>query len=324
MRQLVPILMIIFFMSCKPYLKYSSYDNTRALMNIPLEQSTETIFMVFPGDTLPTEPYFPCEVLRIYPDTTVSMDSALSILAKKAYSHGLDAVILSSGSYGKWIGSGSLTNGLNHKLPVKYYLEGLGIKFKQNMDYITYVNKSEKVQKWNKKEGRFEEVGFIEYDLEGNTIEIDDSLQFVLYFDQYSMDHLIHEENDHWVRKYNSKNELIRKFHYPDGYHTKRCKIQFNEKGQPSVIQITYHPEVEFETITISYNENDMIKSRYIDTERFGVLFERRNYDELNRVKECIYYDTQKRMVFRREWGYFSEQDVMDYDPGFEMDSLIN
>ncbi len=146
MRQIFTLLLpVLFFSSCTPY--YSGQYLTaskNSLSTIPLRPHSNEVD-IFMNNEKPTKPYYKVKLIEVQAGPEVSSDVMLMRLKQQARAEGVDAIIIND------IGrQANTTTTIPSGDGVIAYqkLVGLGLKYKERIDYMETILKEQVVSLW--------------------------------------------------------------------------------------------------------------------------------------------------------------------------------
>ena len=135
--------MLLFFSSCTPYYsgKYLT-TSENSLSTIPLRPHSNEVD-VFLDNEKPSKPYYKVKLVETQVAAFLSADEMLISLKQKAKEEGLDAIIVND------IGRQTNTNIPSSDGLIAYQkLVGLGLKYKERIDYMETILKEQVVSLW--------------------------------------------------------------------------------------------------------------------------------------------------------------------------------
>lgn len=146
MRQIFTLLLpLLFFSSCTPFYSGQYLTATKnSLSSIPLRPHSNEID-VFLDNEKPTKPYYKVKLIETQAGPQVSSDEMLMRLKQQARAEGVDAIIIND------IGrQANTTTTIPSSDGVIAYqkLVGLGLKYKERIDYMETILKEQVVSFW--------------------------------------------------------------------------------------------------------------------------------------------------------------------------------
>ena len=295
-----------------------TYDPYR-IKEFPTPRHTNEIQVYFPGEKLPEKPYIQTHTFeaRNYPGAPMNMQ--VQQIRDQAASAGVDAVILMNHR------DQSEITRFGHMVMVNS-LTALGIKFKENVDYLHMYRYVDQVYAFNAEKDTFELVAnlYPNFDGQVKTVESLDSTEmgkfyFEQYIRRYSLDFLLGEQSPRWRyrsglnglvtrRDYvlNGAKHIMLKLHYADR-SKKLERIEASMYG-PGEMWHQYEIRVEF-------GPNKMISEKKILASGKPELIELFYYDEQDRLLTSTYHkivDGEEKPFLQTHYYYYEDEDVFE------------
>ena len=302
----------IFFQQCTPIQFYQ--DDIQYFTEIPLKDQKQSYTRIyFPDDLKPERPYIEAGVVRLSARGHRRTQQLAEELRNKAQRLGMDAVIvterLNEGSRGANIGEalvlGTVDGVVNTVLGQEggggssldgfetyshSVLEGIGIKYLENIHDIEKSVKSEKVY-FASKPGEL--LYLKEFFLNGETKSIDFDEQLAIYIhdnfvEAFSLHHLINQQANWGYRTY--ENRVVKREYYktPD-WKVKSCRFIYDPARGNSLKKIVVrYPGQEKKDVIKLYGKLGVVEKKEIY--QVGVMT----------YKEKLIHDDKDRLIARK------------------------
>ena len=317
---LISILLIIH--SCS---SNSAYFQTKRFTDIPTPSHTNNVEIFFSSEVDQIKKrYIKTEVIKVSVSEGKSYKQLINKLKQKGANRGVDAIIiLDSTNIGKMASDeimaeeiSKIISGENIEITysndVEHNLYGLGIKYIENINYLSSYIKTDSVFSIVEKQRKL--INLVTRDLAGDILFITgDSLHYMQMIHQYSNQHLISEQIN-WTSEINKKKQVIeRNFHYPE-IETKKSKIGYDFLSRPYQILITYKDSDDKDLIRIFYSDRTAkIRERTIHIQSTNESDMRNNYHygkygEL--TKQTIYNTLNNDSSLEITYAYYQNDDL--------------
>lgn len=130
--------------SCAPFQsgQYLTYQQN-SLSSIPLKPHNHEVDVFF-GLEKPVKPYYKVKLVEVQDFSDQSVGAMLTKLKEKAKQEGIDALLIND------IGGQTVTTTLSATNTVQTFqkLVGVGLKYKENIDYMSEILKEQIVRIW--------------------------------------------------------------------------------------------------------------------------------------------------------------------------------
>lgn len=312
----------ILLQSCTPMRFY--HEDAQYFTEIPLkDQKQEFTKIYFPDDLKPDRPYIEAGVVRVIISGNKRTQQLAELLRAKAQRLGLDAVIagerMREGSRGANVGEalalGAVDGMVNAVLGQEgdgstvdgfetyaySVLEGIGIKYLDNIHNIEKSVKSEKVYFASKPD---ELLYHKEFFLNGETKSIDFDKQLAIYthdnfVEAFSLHHLVKQQANWAYREY--ENEVIKREYYKTrDWKLKNCRFIYDVTRGNSLKKIVVrYPGQE---------KKDVIKL----FGKLGVTERKEIYQNgILTHKEKLLYDDKDRLTTRKIFKIENDEETL-------------
>ena len=327
------------FQQCTPISFYQ--DDIQYLTEIPLkEQKQDYTKIYFPDDLKPERPYIEAGIVRIrtggYPNTKQLSQE----LRDKAQRLGLDAVFVGEkygeGSRGANVGEalvmgtveGVVSGALGQEVTTSsvdefetyshFVLEGVGIKYLDNIHNIENSVKSEQVFLAKKPD---EPLYSKEFFLNGETKSIDFQEELALhihnnYVEAFSLHHLMKQQANWGYRLYENK-VIKREFYKASDWKLKTIRFiyDFNNSNSLKKIVIRYPGQEKKDVIRMTTNLG-VVEGKKIYQQGVMTMKENLIYDDIDRlIKREIFKveDDVESLWLVAYYDYFKNSELKDY-----------
>ena len=195
--------------SCTPF--YSGQYLTsqqNALSTIPLKPHQHEVDVYF-GQEKPKKPYYKVKLVEVQGFPEQSSAKMLAKLREKAKQEGIDALLIND------IGGQTITSTLPATNSVQTYqkLVGVGLKYKENIDYMSEMLKEQTVLLWPD-ENPEPKIFTMNYEINGKNLSLKDSFTRRFFFSEVYLfeDHTtIYAPQDDWEFRMDTLNNLFTK-----------------------------------------------------------------------------------------------------------------
>ena len=289
------------------------------IKEFPTPRHNNEIKVYFPGEKLPEKPYIQTHTFeaRNFPGAPMSVQ--VQQIREQARDAGVDAVIVMSHRdqaeltrYGNMIMVNSLT--------------ALGIKFKENVDYLHMYRYVDQLYAFNSEKDTFELVAnlYPNFDGQVKTVESLDSndlgkFYFENYVRRYSLDFLLAEQSERWRYKTSLNGLVTRRDYVVNGAKHIMLKLHYaeNSKKLERVEASMYGPGERWHDyeILLDYGPNKMISEKRILENGNLELIERFYYDDKDRLMTSTYHkvaEGAEQPFLRTHYYYYEDEDIFE------------
>lgn len=290
------------------------------IKEFPTPRHNNEIKIYFPGEKPPDKDAYiqthAFEALN-YPGAPLSVQ--IRQITQQASDAGVDAVIIMShGDHNRFLPYGGMVR--------ENVLTGLGIKFKENVDYLHMYRFVDQLYAFNADKDTFQLVANLFPDFNGKTTQVevlDDNQLGKYYFEnyirRYSLDFLLGDDSQNWRYKSGINGRVTRRDYFSGGRRTIRVKPIY-ERGtnKLSSLEVSYVLPGQTWTqklITLEYGANRLPSEKVILQNGKPELIERYVYDDLNRILTSTYFkvsDGQEQAFLQTHFYYYEEKDVFE------------
>jgi len=210
MRHFYLILCVaVAFSSCTPFYSgqyLTSQQNT--LSSIPLKPHNHEVDVFF-GLEKPAKPYYKVKLVEVQDFSEQSAGAMLTKLKEKAKRDGIDALLIND------IGGQTVSTTLPATNTVHTFqkLVAVGLKYKENIDYMSEILKEQIVRIWPD-ENPEPKVFTMKYDFNGKNLSLKDSFTRRFFFRELYLfeDHTsVYSPQDNWEFRMDTFNNLFTK-----------------------------------------------------------------------------------------------------------------
>ena len=335
---------IVLFQQCTPIRLYQ--DEVRYFTEIPLKhQKQEDTKIYFPDDLKPERPYIEAGVVRFSGSGLQRTQLMAEKFKTQAQELGMDAVLITPGArtgfmaadFGTAPGDTETMMDVNsgqaegefiaadgfdsYGIPV---LQGIGIKYLDNIHDIEQAVKSEKVYFADKPD----EILYIKaYFLNGETKSIDYDKQLAIdihnnVVEAYDLHHLIHQQANWGYRSYDGRVTTRALYKTPD-WKLKICRLIYDFEDRKSIKRIVVrYPGQEKKDVIKLYRKFGEVEMKEIYQLGLMVYKEKLAYDDMNRlVTRKIYKvkDEEEHLWLVAEYNYYQNSELKNY-----LDKAVN
>jgi len=296
----------------------ATFDPYR-IKEFPTPRHKNEVKIYFPGEQVPDKEYIQTHAFDAlnFPGTPLSVQ--VRQIRDQAMDAGVDAVIIMSHGdqnrhlpFGGYIRENSLT--------------GLGIKFKENVDYLHMYRFVDQLYAFNADKDTFEIVANLFPDFNGKITQVevlDDGQLGKYYFEnyirRYSLDFLLGDESTNWRYKTGLDGRITRRDYAPGGRRVIRVKPVY-EPGTKKLtgLEANYlraEQIWERKQISVQYGLNRLISQKIISKNGVPEMIERYYYDELNRILTSTYFwiiDGKEEPFLQTHYYYYENKDVFE------------
>lgn len=205
-------------------------------------------------------------------------------------------------------------------------LTALGIKFKENVDYLHMYRFVDQLYAFNAEKDTFELVAnlYPNFDGQVKTVESLDSndlgkFYFENYIRRYSLDFLLAEQSERWRYKTGLNGLVTRRDYVINGARHILLKLHYadNTKKLERVEASMYGPGEMWHDyeILLEYGPNKMVSEKKILANGNTELIERFYYDEMDRVLSSTYHrivDGAEEPFLQTHYYYYEDEDVYE------------
>lgn len=298
---------------------YPLVSDPYRIKEFPTPRHNREIQIYFPGEKVPDKPYIQTHTFeaRHYPGAPMQVQ--VSQIREQARAAGVDAVIILSHQ-----DKIDLTRFGN--MVMVNSLSALGIKFKENVDYLHMYRSIDQLYAFNADKDTFELVANLYPDFDGQikTVEVlDDAEMGKFYFEnyirRYSLDFLLGDKSSNWRYRTNLSGLVTRRDYSINGAKHIMLKLQYedNSKKLERLEASMYGPGEMWHDyeILLEYGPNKMISEKKILAGGNPELIERFYYDEKDRLLTSTYHrivDGQEQPFLQTHHYYYEDEDVFE------------
>ena len=190
----------------------------------------------------------------------VSYSALIDQLKNRAQRIGVDGLIITT--MHRW--------SENESFPQHWQeVTALGIKYKDNVQYLKEFVKTIQVYKYDGGSQEFAWQGATQYDLMGNPTGSvgNDALNALM--GEFEESYLVYDYSSQWRHRIGANDVLIRQLMPVQGYVDRICRIYFDEKDRLSLIDIRYPGESHREKVEYNYvDDRSCFKDHYFQNAR--------------------------------------------------------
>jgi hypothetical protein len=313
------LLLAVLFVFTGCMTNYPFTSDPYRIKEFPTPRHNREVKIYFPGEKLPDKPYIQTHTFeaRHYPGAPITVQ--VRQIREQARAAGVDAVIIMSHR-----DQAELTR-YGHLMMVNT-LTALGIKFKENVDYLHMYRSIDQLYAFNAEKDTFELVANLYPDFDGQvkTVEVlDDAEMGKFYFEnyirRYSLDFLLGDKSPNWRYKTKLSGLVTRREYIKDGL--KHIKLDLHY--EPDTRKLTridasiFNPGEVWHNyeILLEFGPNKMISEKKILSNGNLELIERFYYDEKDRLLTSTYHkivDGQEQPFLQTHYYYYDDEDVYE------------
>jgi hypothetical protein len=289
------------------------------IKEFPTPRHNNEVKIYFPGEQVPDKEYIQTHAFEALNFPNAPLSVQVSQIRDQAMAAGVDAVIIMShGNHNRALPYGGFVR--------ENILTGLGIKFKENVDYLHMYRFVDQLYAFNADKDTLELVANLFPDFNGKVTQVEDlndsglgKYYFENFIRRYSLDFLLGDESPNWRFKTTFDGRATRRDYAPGGRRTIRVKPAY-EPGTKKLtgLEANYlQPDQTWvkKQITVEYGPNRMVSEKVILQNGVPELIERFYYDDLDRLLTSTYFqvvDGQERVFLQTHYYYYEEKDVFE------------
>lgn len=314
---LLLIAMLVAFSGCMS--TYPTTIDPFRIKEFPTPRHTNEIKVYFPGEKLPEKEYIQTHTFEARSMPGAPMNVLVRQIREQARDAGVDAVIIMSH------GDQAEIHPYAGMLVVNN-MTALGIKFKENVDYLHMYRFVDQLYAFNAEKDTFELVANLFPDFNGKITQVEvldekemGRFYFENYIRRYSLDFLLGEENPNWRYKTSLTGQVTRRDYVRDGAKQIRLKLNYEPATNKlnKVNASFYGPGDRWHDyeILLEYGPNRMISEKKILMNDRLELIERFYYDELDRLLTSTYHqiiDGEEQPFLQTHYYYYENKDVFE------------
>jgi hypothetical protein len=293
---------------------YKTYTFTPQLTNVPLIPHDKEVELYFENEMPKNQVYY--EVLGLSAEGN-DYNAMLLQLKSRANQAGADAVIRISNSQSTYTSS----DGVQFS---RQLVKGVGIKYRNNLTYISQYIKSKKVYALNQQDDTAASTPTLLYEapfhMLGHEITHNNTpgTAYTRFVRELSFDYLLYETHN-WTYSTNERNQVTERRNYKDDATQAHliCYFKYNPGNELHSIKLTYPLDITKNVyMELAYTSEDKVSEKRIyDTpKKKNLLYiEKLTYDEQNRIAQTRLYkveQNQQKPLLQTIYTYYSMDDL--------------
>ncbi|RXK59265.1 hypothetical protein ESA94_14080 [Lacibacter luteus] len=294
--------------SCAPFYSgqyLTSQQNT--LSSIPLKPHDHEVDVFF-GQEKPAKPYYKVKLVEVQDFSEQRADAMLKKLREKAKQEGVDALLINDIG-GQTVTTTSLAT---NTVQIFQKLVAIGLKYKENIDYMSEILKEQVVRIWPD-DNPDPKIFTMSYDFNGKNLSLKDSFTRRFFFrDIYLFeDHAsVYTPQDDWEFRMDTLNNLFTKRVLVNGVPVLKSDFKLNgpDRGKAVVmIKKDNYYNLEKYELESSYNAAGLPVKKTLKKKKLGNLWTEETIYRTNGLPDKI---TRYKIVEGKEVLYFEIQNT--------------
>jgi hypothetical protein len=317
LRTFLLVIISLSFTGCLTHgitFKYSNLSDPYRIDNFPTPAHNRNIEILFEAETPPDTTYIKTHFFDVHSYYGNTYASLIREIKKHAQNVHVDAVII-------------LTP---ERSDASTFLAGVGIKFKNRVDYLTEYRLVDQLYIYNHDEKEYKLIANLYSDFDNQIFETEnlgeDSLGAFYYKNfirKYSVPFLLENKSKYWGYKgpFNGM-ESKRIYHNPISNENIRVTPVYNKQNKVDKFKVKFKywfsnkPNEKY-TVELIYNEQGKLSVKKIYNHHGKhILTEEFSYDEEGKLFTSEYFqinDNQEIPLLKTNYYYFYPEDVYTY-----------
>jgi hypothetical protein len=316
---LILLFITVVLSSCAPFHSgqyLTSQQNS--LSSIPLKPHNHEVDVFF-GLEKPVKPYYKVKLVEVQDFSELSAGAMLTKLKEKAKLDGIDALLIND------IGGQTVTTTLPATNAVHTFqkLVGVGLKYKENIDYMSEILKEQIVRIWPD-ENPEPKIFTMKYDFNGKNLSLKDSFTRRFFFREVYLfeDHTsVYTPQDDWEFRMDTLNNLFTKRALLNGLPELQSDFKLTgpdrSKATIRIKKDNYYALEKFE-LERTYSEAGLLTKKIFRQRKQGNLWIEETLYRIsglpNKITRYKIVDGKEVLYFEIQNNYYSIDDLPPTD----------